>query len=130
MDDVSASDSGWAIVENTSDNDWNDVQMVLVSGRPITYKMNLYEPLYIPRPMVEPELFASLRPPVYGGAMQQQDAWGPNAAAPPVPAPMAGYPPMRPPGMAGVREFLTRVKCSSPTTKSIPTWSVVSQQTQ
>jgi len=60
---------GWALVENTSDDDWNDVHMVLVSGRPISYQMNLYEPLYIPRPKVEPELFASLRPPVYGGSM-------------------------------------------------------------
>ena len=60
---------GWAIVENTSDDDWNDVRMVLVSGRPISYKMNMYEPLYIPRPEVEPELFASLRPQVYSGAI-------------------------------------------------------------
>jgi len=67
---------GWALVENTSDDDWNDVRMVLVSGRPISYKMNLYEPLYMPRPTVEPELFASLRPPVYGGAMMQFDGAG------------------------------------------------------
>ncbi|MCI0638547.1 MAG: DUF4139 domain-containing protein [Gemmataceae bacterium] len=60
---------GWALVENTSDDDWNDVRMVLVSGKPISYQMNLYEPLYIPRPFVEPEMFASLRPPVYSGAM-------------------------------------------------------------
>jgi hypothetical protein len=64
---------GWALVENTSDDDWNDVRMVLVSGRPISFKMNLYEPLYLPRPTVEPELFASLRPPVYAGAMTAQD---------------------------------------------------------
>ncbi len=60
---------GWALVENPSDDDWNNVRMVLVSGRPISFKMNLYEPLYIPRPTVEPELFASLRPPVYSGAL-------------------------------------------------------------
>jgi hypothetical protein len=59
---------GWAIVENTSDDDWNNVRMVLVSGKPISYRMDLYQPLYIPRPWVEPELFASLRPPVYGGS--------------------------------------------------------------
>ena len=59
---------GWAIVENTSDDDWNNVRMVLVSGKPISFRMDLYEPLYIPRPLVEPELFASLRPPVYGGS--------------------------------------------------------------
>ena len=75
---------GWALVENTSDDDWNNVRMVLVSGRPISYQMNLYEPLYIPRPTVEPELFASLRPPVYGGAMTTQ---GPGmAGAPAAPA--------------------------------------------
>lgn len=72
---------GWALVENPSDDDWNDVRMVLVSGRPISYQMNLYEPLYIPRPFVEPELFASLRPPVYGGAMPGMAADQP--AAPP-----------------------------------------------
>jgi len=60
---------GWALVENTSDDDWNDVRMVLVSGKPISFQMNLYDPLYIPRPFVEPELFASLRPPVYSGSM-------------------------------------------------------------
>ena len=62
---------GWAIVENTSDDDWNDVRMVLVSGRPISYKMDLYEPLYIPRPTVEINCSPSLRPVVYGGAMTE-----------------------------------------------------------
>ncbi len=59
---------GWAIVENTSDDDWSNIRMVLVSGKPISFRMDLYQPLYIPRPVVEPELFASLRPPVYGGS--------------------------------------------------------------
>jgi hypothetical protein len=60
---------GWAVVENPSDEDWNEVGMVLVSGRPISFQMDLYQPLYVPRPVVEPELFASLRPPTYNGAM-------------------------------------------------------------
>src|SRR5580658_8915264 len=60
---------GWAIVENTSDDDWNNVRMVLVSGKPISYRMILYAPLYVPRPLVEPELFASLRPPLYSGSL-------------------------------------------------------------
>ncbi|MBM4069697.1 MAG: DUF4139 domain-containing protein [Planctomycetes bacterium] len=65
---------GWALVENPSDDDWNNVRMVLVSGRPISFKMNLYEPLYIPRPTVDPDLYASLRPPVYGGSINPSDA--------------------------------------------------------
>jgi hypothetical protein len=69
---------GWAIVENTSDDDWNGVRMVLVSGKPISFRMDLYEPLYIPRPLVEPDLFASLRPPVYGGSMEGGPVGGEN----------------------------------------------------
>src|SRR3982751_2778929 len=69
---------GWAVVENPTDEDWTGVTMALVSGRPISFKMDLYNPLYVGRPTVEPELFASLRPPTYGGAM----AGKPEAAAP------------------------------------------------
>lgn len=72
---------GWAIVENTTEDDWNDVALSLVSGRPISFIMNLYDPLYVSRPVVEPELFASLRPPTY-----EQDL---AAAAAPGAPPMA-----------------------------------------
>lgn len=56
---------GWAIVENQTDNDWNNVQLSLVSGRPISFIQDLYQPLYIQRPVVEPELYTSLRPQRY-----------------------------------------------------------------
>ena len=62
---------GWAIVENTTEQDWTDVNLSLVSGRPISFIMDLYQPLYNPRPIVEPELYASLRPRVYGDVMEQ-----------------------------------------------------------
>ena len=64
---------GWAIVENTTDADWRNVRMALVSGRPISFVMDLYQPLYVPRPFVEPELYASLRPQVYGQTMSDAD---------------------------------------------------------
>ncbi|MGH7174048.1 MAG: DUF4139 domain-containing protein, partial [Gemmataceae bacterium] len=60
---------GWAIVENTTEEDWKDVGMALVASRPISFQMNLYQPLFVPRPLVEPERFASLRPPVYDGML-------------------------------------------------------------
>lgn len=63
----------WAVVENTTDEDWHDIRMALVSGRPISFKMDMYNPLYVPRPTVEPELFASLRPPTYRGGFTQMD---------------------------------------------------------
>ncbi|MBA4064053.1 MAG: DUF4139 domain-containing protein, partial [Isosphaera sp.] len=58
---------GWALVENPTDEDWAGVKMALVSGRPISFKMDLYDPIFVPRPTVEPELFASLRPVTYRG---------------------------------------------------------------
>ena len=56
---------GWALVENTTEEDWQDVALTLVSGRPISFVMDLYQPLYVNRPVVENELFSSLRPQVY-----------------------------------------------------------------
>src|SRR5579872_2590644 len=72
---------GWAIVENPTDEDWKDVRMALVSGRPISFQMDLYQPLYVPRPVVEPELFASLRPPTYQGAMDKAGDFAPKLPA-------------------------------------------------
>ena len=65
---------GWAIVENPTEEDWNDVRLTLVSGRPISFIMDLYQPLYIPRPVVELELYASLRPQVYEQDLASREA--------------------------------------------------------
>lgn len=65
---------GWAIVENTSEEDWKDVKLTLVSGRPISYRMDLYEPLYVQRPLEQLELYASLRPQTYDQDMDAVDA--------------------------------------------------------
>ena len=46
---------GWAMVENPTDEDWAGVKMALISGRPICFKMDLYNPLYVNRPTVEPD---------------------------------------------------------------------------
>jgi len=56
---------GWAIVENQTESDWNNIALSLVSGRPISFMMDLYQPLYATRPTVVPELFAGLKPQVY-----------------------------------------------------------------
>jgi hypothetical protein len=70
---------GWAIVENTTEEDWNDVALTLVSGRPISFAMDLYEPLYIDRPQVQLELFASLRPRTYDQDLARSEAEFQNA---------------------------------------------------
>ena len=63
---------GWAIVENTSDNDWKSVNLSLISGRPISFIQDLYTPLYVDRPVVMPELYASLRPRIYEEGIERE----------------------------------------------------------
>jgi hypothetical protein len=64
---------GWAMVENPTAEDWHDVSVRLVSGRPISFRMDLYQPLYVNRPLVELETYASLRPRVYEGWMRKDE---------------------------------------------------------
>ncbi|MBF0453708.1 MAG: hypothetical protein HQL72_02695 [Magnetococcales bacterium] len=60
---------GWAVVENQSDNDWQDVQLSLVSGRPISFIQDLYKPRYITRPTIQPENHAAIQPQRYTGGV-------------------------------------------------------------
>ena len=81
---------GWAVVENTTDEDWNGVRMALISGRPISFQMNLYDALFLKRPVVEPELFASLRPPTYSGGLGNNFTSATATALPMAPPMAAG----------------------------------------
>ncbi|MBP7937100.1 MAG: hypothetical protein KA354_20845 [Phycisphaerae bacterium] len=85
---------GWATVENATEEDWKNVKLSLVSGRPISFTMDLYTPLYVPRPKEELELYASLRPPEFeagktllgvavADAAAALEATPPASAAPP-----------------------------------------------
>ncbi|MFN0020982.1 MAG: hypothetical protein ACKVP0_22210 [Pirellulaceae bacterium] len=72
-DDAKPLLQGWAIVENTTEEDWDNVNLTLVSGRPISFVMDLYQPMYIDRPLVQQELYASLRPRTYDQDLASAD---------------------------------------------------------
>ncbi len=63
---------GWAIVENTTDQDWKDVRLSLASGRPVSFTMDLYEPLFTPRPEVAVPVLSGVMPRIYESAMNAQ----------------------------------------------------------
>ncbi len=94
---------GWALVENTTDEDWQNVRLSLVSGRPVSFIQDLYQPLYVPRPIVQPQLVGSPLPQTYGERLELQDrAAGEADAGRPVLRGAAGPPgPPGPRGMAG-----------------------------
>jgi hypothetical protein len=77
---------GWAIVDNTSGEDWTNVQLSVVSGRPISFLTQLYEPRYVERPRAELAEHAPAAPPTYEGAVRTGPASAVMAAAPPAPA--------------------------------------------
>jgi hypothetical protein len=77
---------GWAIVENTTEEDWDNVNLTLVSGRPISFVMDLYQPMYIDRPVVQQELYASLRPRTYDQDLAESENEFRKAAGKPMTA--------------------------------------------
>lgn len=56
---------GWAIVENTTDHDWEDITLTLVAGRPVGFEMDLSTPLYVPRPQVSVPVDIAAAPKMY-----------------------------------------------------------------
>ena len=74
---------GWAIIDNTSGEDWTNVHLSVVSGKPISFITQLYEPRYVVRPNAELAENKPVGPVVFQGALG-----GLQAAVPP-PAPAA-----------------------------------------
>jgi hypothetical protein len=83
LDKTASRLQGWAIVENQTESDWNDVALSLVSGRPISFSMDLYQPLYATRPVVTQELFEGLRPRVYESGIDERRARESPGSTPP-----------------------------------------------
>lgn len=42
----------WAIIDNDSDTDWDQVELSLRAGRPVSFVQNLYPPFYLERPVL------------------------------------------------------------------------------
>jgi hypothetical protein len=60
---------GWAIVDNTTSEDWTKVVLSLVSGRPISFISRLYPPKYVTRPEAELPDDNAARPVVHEAGM-------------------------------------------------------------
>ena len=75
---------GWAVVENMSGQDWKDVELTLVSGRPVAFRQALYNAYYVTRPEVPVEVAGRLMPGLdRGGVAADQGA----KSSLPMPAP-------------------------------------------
>lgn len=62
---------GWAILENTSGVDWNNVELTLVTGNPVTLRQALYTAYYVDRPQVPVEVLGRVLPNVDEGSIDR-----------------------------------------------------------
>jgi hypothetical protein len=67
---------GWAIVDNTTGEDWTKVQLALVSGRPISFISQLYAPKYVNRPSAELADDTAAQAVVHSGAFEEMEKKG------------------------------------------------------
>ena len=56
---------GWAIVDNISEEDWNGIQLSLVSGTPVSFIQQIQNPVYRYRPIIPLQQDLNLRPQTY-----------------------------------------------------------------
>ncbi|MHA1468113.1 MAG: hypothetical protein ACTSP6_08560 [Promethearchaeota archaeon] len=54
--------SGWALIENTTNVDWEDIEISLVAGMPVSFIYDFYRPIYIQRHIIQPPKVLSARP--------------------------------------------------------------------
>jgi len=67
---------GWAVVDNVSGEDWNNVRLSLTAGTPLTFRYDLYSPRYVRRPDLSPKQEAMALgppPPTEGAALAMDD---------------------------------------------------------
>ena len=69
---------GWAVLENRSGHDWKDVELVLVSGNPVTFRQALYESYYVDRPEVPVDASGHVLPAVDTGSRAAAEAAAPR----------------------------------------------------
>lgn len=62
---------GWAIVENNSGDDWENVDLTIVAGNPVTFYQRLYDIYYVKRPEVPVEVLGRILPRVDQGLISE-----------------------------------------------------------
>jgi hypothetical protein len=54
--------SGWSLIENTTNQDWEDIELSLVAGMPVSFKYEFYRPIFIQRPIIRPPKVLTVKP--------------------------------------------------------------------
>lgn len=82
LDSANTMLEGWAIVDNTSGEDWTQVKLALVSGRPVSFQSQMYPPRYVQRPFAELAENQPVAPQLYEADMVKRKSAVAGAARP------------------------------------------------
>ncbi len=86
VDDGEVHLQGWAVVDNISGEDWDDIELSLVAGTPISFQYDLHSPRFVTRPDLTARGFVDgtvMAPTVDDGVMALADASRPQGQAAP-----------------------------------------------
>ncbi len=81
---------GWAVVDNSVGEDWNNVELSLVAGAPQSFVQELSQPYYTRRPVVPLPENAMITPQTHEAALEESVEVINGQAPPPPAAPNAG----------------------------------------
>jgi hypothetical protein len=81
---------GWAIVDNTSGEDWSNVLISVVSGRPVSFISRLYDARFVQRQTVDLPEDRAAGPVVYEGDLQNRLQVAASPAPPAQPSVLGG----------------------------------------
>jgi hypothetical protein len=116
---------GWAVLENQSGADWNDIALTLQYGNPVTFRQAIYQSYFVQRPEVPVEILGRILPAADTRArlaeFVTQKAAGAPAAARAVSAPPAAPAPATPPAeMAQAADQAQAAESAEETTFQLP----------
>ncbi len=80
---------GWAVVDNTQDEDWDEVHLSLIAGLPVSFMHDLYTPRYLRRPEIKVAETTGVLPPMLEEGIPAESV----GAAPSLPAMCVMEPP-------------------------------------
>jgi len=90
---------GWAVVDNTIGEDWQDVELSLVAGAPQSFVQNISQPYYVRRPEVALPESAQLTPQTHEATFDRLEQFAKLGSAPSVGTGSAGV-------MTGLQGFV------------------------
>jgi|SRR5579885_3204459 len=73
---------GWAVLENMTGQDWNGVELTLLSGNPVAFRQAIYESYYVARPEAPVEVAGRILPRPDTGTVASTAAVPPHMPSP------------------------------------------------